>query len=418
MKVLLLGGGGREHAIAWKLAESPALDRLVAVPGNPGMAAIATVAPGFDITDSAAVTRLAVANDVDLVVVGPEAPLAAGVADALIDAGIPTCGPTMAGARLEASKAYAKDVMGRAGVRTAAADVFTDATEASAHLESVEGPYVVKADGLAAGKGVLVTEDLIAAQGWARLCIDGGFGDAGRTVVVEEHLAGEEVSVFAICDGTGAVALAPARDYKRLLDGDGGPNTGGMGCYTPPEAVPPDLIESTMDDVILPVLEVLASDGISYRGFIYAGLMLTDDGPTVLEFNCRLGDPETQVLVPLLEDDLLELVMGAATGDVGPASLRWRPGAAVDVVLAAAGYPESPQRGALISGIAAAAAMEGVHIFHAGTARSGDGLVVNGGRVLNVVGVGPDLAGARERAYAAAGVVDFDGMQYRTDIAG
>ncbi len=301
MRILLLGGGAREHAIGWKLAHSPNLEVLISAPGNPGLARLGAIVPGFDVTDAEAVADFAVANAIDLVVVGPEAPLAAGVVDALAAAGIDAFGPTKAGAQLEASKAFAKDVMRRANVPTAKAWTFTDVNDAIAHLEASEPPYVIKADGLAAGKGVLVTEDLIAAQSWARLCIDGHFGDAGATVVVEEHLDGEELSVLALCDGTRAVALEPARDYKRLLDGDTGPNTGGMGCYSPVADMPEDIVEHVLDHVIDPVLEVMAEDGIKYKGFLYAGMMLTRTGPKVLEFNCRLGDPETQVILPRLD---------------------------------------------------------------------------------------------------------------------
>jgi phosphoribosylamine--glycine ligase len=369
------------------------------------------------VLDPEAVRDLAVANSVDLAVVGPEAPLDAGVADALVAAGVPTCGPQRRGAQLEASKAFAKEIMARAGVPTADARTFTDHSEAAALLGSMEPPYVVKADGLAAGKGVLVTEDLIAAQSWAKLCIDGHFGDAGRTVVVERYLDGKEVSVFALCDGTDAVALAPARDYKRLLEDDRGPNTGGMGCYSPPHDLPIDLVDETMNSVIRPVLDTLSRDGISYRGFLYAGLILTEEGTRVLEFNCRLGDPETQVLLPLLDEDLVELTAAAATGDLGSSPLQWRRGAAVDVVLAAGGYPEKPERGALIRGVADAAAGDGVHVFHAGTRQTPDGLAVAGGRVLNVVGTGIDVPTARTRAYDAVDKITFDGMHYRTDIA-
>lgn len=417
MRILLLGGGGREHAIGWKLAQSSNLDLLISAPGNPGLAAVGAVNPTIDVLDPDAVTALAVANGVDLVVVGPEAPLAAGVTDALLDAGVPTCGPTKRGAQLEASKAFAKDVMARAGIPTAEAMTFTAYWDAADHLAGLRPPYVVKADGLAAGKGVLVTEDLIAAQSWARLCIDGHFGDAGKTVVIEQHLAGDEVSIFALCDGTEAVALAPARDYKRLLDGDKGPNTGGMGCYSPPDRLPPDLVETTMQTVVRPVLSTLGADEIHYRGFLYAGLMLTDEGLKVLEFNCRLGDPETEALMPLLDEDLVELTAAAATGSLSADPLRWKEDAAVDVVLAAAGYPENPERGALIEGLDEATAMEGVHIFHAGTARAPSGISVNGGRVLNVVGTGPDVTIARDRAYEAVGKIHFEGMHYRTDIA-
>jgi phosphoribosylamine--glycine ligase len=417
MNVLLLGGGGREHAIGWKLAESERLQRLVSAPGNPGLARLGAVVPGFDVTNPAAVVDLAVANDVDLVVVGPEAPLAAGVVDALTEASVRAFGPDRAGARLEASKAYAKEIMRRAGVPTGHAESFTAVEAATAYLATLDPPYVVKADGLAAGKGVLVTGDLIAAQGWARLCIEGHFGEAGSTVVVEEHLDGQELSVLALCDGKRAAALEPARDYKRLLDGDQGPNTGGMGCFSPVAELPDGIVDFVLDRVMQPVLASLRDDGVEYRGFLYAGLMLTDEGPKVLEFNCRLGDPETQVIVPRLDEDLLDLIDRAAGGSLPTEPLRFRDVHAVDVVLAAPGYPESPERGAPVSGVDIADAQDDIHVFHAGTANTPHGLITAGGRVLNVVGIGDELAAARRAAYAAAGTIGFTGKQYRSDIA-
>ena len=416
MRVLLLGGGGREHAIGWKLSQSRRLTELVSAPGNPGLAGLgATVA--IDITDPAAVVELATARHADLVVVGPEAPLAAGVADALAAAGIAVFGPTRAGAMLESSKAFAKEIMAEAGVPTASSATFTDAEEAVAHLATIDPPYVVKADGLAAGKGVLVTDDLFAAQGWARVCIGGKFGAAGEQVVVERFLDGREVSVFAICNGTDAVVLEPARDYKRLLDGGRGPNTGGMGCFSPPTDLPDDLLTWTRTAVIAPVLATLQERGIAYRGFLYVGLMLTEDGPMVLEFNCRLGDPETQVVLPRLESDLLDVLAGAAAGTL-PDALEWSATTAVDVVLASRGYPESPERGHEISGLDDVAGRNDVLVFHAGTSDSDGAPVTAGGRVLNVVGLGSDLATARAAAYDAAGSIDFEGKQFRTDIAG
>jgi phosphoribosylamine--glycine ligase len=418
VKVLLLGGGGREHAIGWKLAQSPLLSGLVSAPGNPGLAEVGTVVPHLAITDTAAVVQTALAEAVDLVVIGPEAPLAAGVVDALAEAGVRAFGPTRAGARLEASKAFAKDVMRRAGVPTAGARAFVDVAAAEAHIDGADPPFVVKADGLAAGKGVLVTEDPIAAKAWARLCIAGHFGEAGATVVIEEHLVGRELSVLAICDGNRAVVLDPARDYKRLSDGDVGPNTGGMGCYSPVADMPAGIVDLVLDDVMAPVLETLRSDGIEYRGFLYAGMMLTDDGPRVLEFNCRLGDPETQAILPRLEDDLLSVIVTAGEGGLEGGRLHFSDRAAVDVVLAAEGYPENPVKGTPITGVSRAAAGEAVLVFHAGTARTAQGLVTAGGRVLNVVGLGRDVAGARAAAYRAAETIDFAGKHYRTDIAG
>jgi len=417
MRVLLLGNGGREHAIGWKLAQSPDLDLLISAPGNPGLAEFGPVVSGFDINDPRSVTSLAIDNRVDLVVVGPEAPLASGVVDSLIAAKIRTCGPSREGAQLESSKAYAKQVMARAGITTAPAKTFTEVTAATDYLASRSGPFVVKADGLAAGKGVLVTEDLIAAQGWARLCIDGHFGDAGATVVVEDYLHGPEVSIFVLTDGKTALPLAPARDYKRLQDGDAGPNTGGMGTFSPLQGLPDELVDWTVDSVVHPVLDVLRADSITYRGFIYVGLILTDDGPTVLEFNSRLGDPETQVVLPRLDDDLLGLLAATAAGELHGKPLSWLPDCAVDVVIAAEGYPERPETGRPINGIERAAAHPNALVFHAGTSRTADGIVSRGGRVLNVVGTGPDIPSARATAYGAVAEIELEGMHYRTDIA-
>jgi len=414
MKVLLLGGGGREHALGWKLAQSDRLTELISAPGNPGLADVGSVVPTLDPADVEAVAAFAAANSIDLVVVGPEAPLAAGVVDALEAKDIAVFGPTRAGARLESSKSFAKDIMVRAGVPTAEAHTFTDVESAADHLASVDGPLVVKADGLAAGKGVLVTEDLIAAQAWARLCLEGHFGAAGSTVVVEEYLDGTEVSVFALCDGDRAVSLHPARDYKRLRDGDEGPNTGGMGCFSPVRELPADLVQRTIEIAIDPVLATLASEGIRYRGFLYAGLMLTDDGIKVLEFNCRMGDPETQVLMPRLDEDLLSLL----ADPLPHRDLRWSETAAVDVVLASAGYPESPRIGHPIGGLETLEQVDDVLVFHAGTRITRDYLMTSGGRVLNIVGLGEGVEAARAAAYEGVQHVYFDGMQYRRDIAG
>ncbi len=417
MRVLLLGGGGREHALGWKLAQSPLLDTLISAPGNPGLAGLGRIEPDLDPTDPDAVTAFAVAEKIDLVVVGPEAPLAAGVVDALTRAGVAAFGPGVAGAQLEASKAFSKEVMRQAGIPTAAARSFTDADAAAAYLDTAPAPYVVKADGLAAGKGVLVTEDLVAATAWARHCLEGGFGDAGSTVVIEEHLEGREVSIFAICDGSHAIPLAPARDYKRLGDADTGPNTGGMGCYSPVDDLPDDLVADTMRNIVSPVLTVMAERHEPYVGFLYVGLMLTADGPKVLEFNTRLGDPETQVVLPRLDHDLLALLVDAASGRLGNRDLEWKDQAAVNVVLATPGYPMAPKTGASITGLDALADRADVLIFHAGTANGNGGVVTSGGRVLSAVGLGPDIATARRIAYEAAATIEFKGKQTRGDIA-
>ena len=418
MKVMLIGGGGREHAIGWKISESPLVHEMISLPGNPGLASLGGIVEGIDPADVGAVAHVAAAEQVDLVVIGPEGPLAAGLVDVLKSKGIPAFGPSKAAARLEGSKKFAKEIMDRAGVPTAGWQAFTDREPAIAYLAGRSGPYVVKADGLAAGKGVLVTEDLSEAQDWVDRCLEGGFGAAGNTVVIEDFLDGPELSVFAICDGTSALPLAPARDYKRLSDGDAGPNTGGMGCYSPVEDLPEGIVQSTLTDVINPVLETLAEDGTPYTGFIYAGLVLTDDGPKVLEFNCRLGDPETQVVLPRMDYDLLELLLAALDGTLAGREVNWFDGSAVDVVLAADGYPESPRKGDVISGVEAAAGDTGILIFQAGTALDGGDLVTAGGRVINVVGTAATAEKARARAYTAAAKITWEGVQYRKDIAG
>ena len=417
MNVLLLGGGAREHALGWKLTQSPLLNSLTSLPGNPGLAELGTVVDGISPTNAGAVAAFARRHDIDLVVVGPEAPLAAGVIDALTRQGVRAFGPSRAAARLESSKSFAKAIMERAGVPTAAAGVFTSREPAVDYLDKQSGPFVVKADGLAAGKGVLVTDDRGQASAWLDRCLNGEFGEAGHTVVIEDYLAGPEVSMFALCDGKEAVPLQPARDYKRLRRGDRGPNTGGMGCFSPVDDLPAGLIDWTLDHVMRPVLQQMKSEGVTYQGSLYAGLVLTEQGPQVLEFNCRLGDPETQVVLPLLEDDLVEVILACLDGEAGALNLTWSSAAAVDVVLAAAGYPESPRRGDAITGLAAAGAMPGVLIFQAGTIRQQKALKTNGGRVINVVGTGATLAEARQRAYTAAERIGFAGKQFRPDIA-
>lgn len=407
MRVLLIGSGGREHAIGWKLAQSSRVDELISLPGNPGLAELGPTVEGIAVTDVGAIAAMARIHGVDLVVVGPEAPLARGVADAVAALGIPVFGPTRAASRLESSKAYAKEIMDKAGVPTGGSWAFTSPGPAKMHLDEMEAPFVVKADGLAGGKGVLVTEAREEAMVWVDYCFEGGFGDAGESVLIEEFLDGPEVSVFAVCTDEGAVALEPARDYKRLEDGDQGPNTGGMGSYSPVGDLPPGLVDQVMADVIDPTLAQMRDEGNPFTGFLYAGLVLTDSGPKVLEFNVRLGDPESQAVLPRMESDLVDVLEGAAP--------EWSDLATVNVVLAAKGYPTEPERGAVVKGLDRVG--EDVLVFHAGTKREDGRLVVDGGRVLNLVGTGRTVDQARARVYEAVERVAWRDAQFRTDIA-
>ena len=409
LTVLVIGTGGREHALVHALAQDPAVAAVHAAPGNPGMAAEATLHT-VDPMSGDAVASLAEELGADLVVVGPEAPLVAGVADAVRARGIACFGPTGAAARLEGSKAFAKEVMEAAGVPTARAFVCTTAEEVAAALDELGAPYVVKDDGLAAGKGVVVTEDRQAAVDHAAGC---------GQVVVEEYLDGPEVSLFAVTDGSTVFPLQPAQDFKRIRDDDQGPNTGGMGAYTPLPWAPEGLVDEVQRTVLQPTVDEMARRGTPFAGLLYAGLALTSRGVRVVEFNARFGDPETQPLLALLDSSLARLLHAAATGtlaDVPPPV--WKPGAAVAVVLASRGYPESTSSGGeVITGIDRAEEVDGVHVIQAGTALSGGDLVTAGGRVLAVVGTGTDVAAARAAAYEGVAAVEFEGVQHRTDIA-
>ncbi|WP_224361796.1 phosphoribosylamine--glycine ligase [Hyalangium versicolor] len=410
MRVLLLGSGGREHALAWKLAQSPKLSALLCGPGNPGTVRLGRNVPlKADAPD--AVAQLARQEKVDLVVVGPEAPLVAGVADALAAAGIPCFGPVAAAARLEGSKAFAKEIMAEAGVPTADFQVFTDVGAAEAYAVA-KGKIVVKADGLAAGKGVIVAPDAEAARAAVRTV--GAMGAAGQQMVLEELLEGEEVSVIALCDGERYALLSPAQDHKRVGEGDTGPNTGGMGAYCPAPFLSGEALEQVGERVIAPVLAVMRRRGTPFKGALYAGLMLTRSGPKVLEFNARLGDPETQVLMLQLGEDLLPLLEDCAHGRLRQRALVQAPGASVGVVLAAEGYPDTPRRGQRIDGVDSVPA--GVTVFMAGVESKDGALVTAGGRVLTVCARGEDLARAREQAYAAISGIRFEGMHFRRDI--
>ena len=419
MNVLVIGGGGREHAIAWKLASSPRAARVFVAPGNAGTAR----EPGVTNVAVTAIPELvafARENDVGLTIVGPEAPLAAGVVDAFREAGLAIVGPTRAAAQLEASKDYAKAFMARHGIPTAAYRTFTDAGEAKAYVAARGAPIVVKADGLAAGKGVVVATTVAeATDAIDAMLVGHSMGEAGARVVVEDFLAGEEASFIVLVDGRNVLPLASSQDHKRLADGDTGPNTGGMGAYSPAPVVTPALHARIMREVIMPTVEGMAADGIPYTGFLYAGVMIDAAGtPRVLEFNCRLGDPETQPIVARLKSDLVDLAEHAARGTLDRAEAEWDRRAALGVVLAAAGYPESPRRGDPITGLDRidAARHPGVAVFHAGTALEDGQVVTSGGRVLCVTALGDSVKLAQRAAYAAIAEIRFEGMQFRTDI--
>jgi len=416
VRVLLVGGGGREHALAWKLAQSPRLGRLVAAPGNPGVARHAECAAVRD-NEIDDLVALAKRESADLVVVGPELPLSLGLADRLRAAGLAVFGPSQAAARLESSKVFSKDLMARYGIPTARFKIFQDAAAARRFCRELGAPLVVKADGLAAGKGAIVCSTLDEADRALRRCLeDGAFGAAGRTVVVEEFMEGEEASFFVVTDGTSALPFQAAQDHKTIFDGDRGPNTGGMGAYSPAPVMDATTDRRVMDEIVTPTIAAMAKEGAPYAGVLYVGLMITKDGPRVVEFNCRFGDPECQAILPRLDEDILPVFDAVARGRGLPASLRWRSEASVCVVLASRGYPAAPKVGDPISGLDDAGALPGVNVFHAGTARRDGGLVTAGGRVLGVQALGPDIRSAVARAYEAVDRIRFDGMQLRRDI--
>jgi phosphoribosylamine--glycine ligase len=419
MEILVLGSGAREHALAWRLARDEGSRRIRIAPGNGGTPAVAETVPELDPTDPVAVARHASRERYDLVVIGPEAPLAAGVADALTQAGIPAFGPSRAAARLESSKAYAKEQMQRAGVPTAASATFTDVDAALDHVRTAARPPVVKADWLAAGKGVVVPETHDEAASAIRSLLEGAH--AGARLVLEERLVGREVSAFALVSGEGVVPLGAACDYKRLADGDAGPNTGGMGTFAPVPWFGPREMDAVVAAVFEPIAWRMVRDGNPYRGVLYAGLMVTDDGPMVLEYNARFGDPEAQVLLPLLQGDLAAALLGTAVGDRAAIEepLGFGAGAAVGVVLASEGYPERPLTGRALQGADPSSPEDGGPqlCFHAGTRRADDGYRSSGGRVATFVGLGDDLAAARAAAYAGIDGAALEGSQHRTDIA-
>ena len=416
MNVLLIGSGGREHALAWKIAQSPVLAKLYAAPGNPGIAECAECVP-LDPADHQAVAAFCAEKSIDLVVVGPEVPLVAGIADDLRAAGIAVFGPSQEAARLEGSKGYTKALCAEAGIPTAAWARFEDAAGARAYAGEHGAPLVVKADGLAAGKGVTVAMTLAEAHAAIDDCFAGLHGAAGASVVIEDFLEGEEASFFVLADGETAVPLATAQDHKRVGEGDTGPNTGGMGAYSPAPAMTPALVERTMAEIVRPTLAAMAARGAPFRGVLYAGLMLTAEGPQLIEYNVRFGDPETQVLMLRLESDLLPLLAASAAGTLADRPPpRWNDGAALTVVMAARGYPGAYVKGDAIRGIDRADAMEGVKVFHAGTALRDGEFVAHGGRVLNVTARGASIAEAQRLAYAAVDVIDWPEGFARRDI--
>jgi phosphoribosylamine--glycine ligase len=415
MNILLLGSGGREHALAWKLAASPLAGRIYCAPGNAGIAQEAEIAD-LDLADHQAVIAWCRANAIDFVVVGPEGPLCAGIVDDLEAAGIKTFGPSKAAARLEGSKGFTKDLCKANNIPTAAYERFTAAAPAKAYVRNQGAPIVIKADGLAAGKGVVVAMTVEEADAALDMIFGGTLGEAGAEVVVEEFLSGEEVSFFVLCDGDNAVPLATAQDHKRAFDGDKGPNTGGMGAYSPAPMMTPELSKRVMDEIVHPTLRAMKAMGAPYKGVLYAGLMLTAGGPKLIEYNVRFGDPECQVLMLRLMSDLIPALLASRDGVLKNFDLRWYADVALTVVMAAKGYPGNYAKGTVIQGLDEAAAVEGVEIFHAGTKSEGGKILANGGRVLNVSALGKTVTEAQQRAYAAVDKIRWPEGFCRRDI--
>ena len=415
MNILLLGSGGREHALAWKIADSVLLTKLWCAPGNAGIARVAECV-SLDVADHAAVIAFCKANKIDLVVVGPEAPLAAGIVDDLAAAGIKAFGPSQAAARLESSKGFTKDLCRDNNIPTAAYERFSDAAAAKAYIAANGAPIVIKADGLAAGKGVVVAMTVEDANAAVDMIFEGGFGAAGAQVVIEEFMRGEEASFFALCDGEHALALATAQDHKRAFDGDKGPNTGGMGAYSPAPVMTDEMCRRTMDEIIFPTLRAMRARGAPFKGVLFAGLMITDDGPKLIEYNVRFGDPECQVLMLRMMGDIVPALFAACDGQLNHFSLRWFPDPALTVVMAAKGYPGDYAKGTPIEGLDTAAEVEGVQIFQAGTREEGGRILANGGRVLNVCASGKTVAEAQARAYEAVDRIKWPDGFCRRDI--
>lgn len=417
MKVLIIGSGGRENALVWKIKQSPMVDEVFCVPGNGGIAQLAGCV-NIDQTDFIALADFAQDKAIDLTVVGPEAPLVGGIADVFANKNLKVFGPNAEAARLEGSKSFAKEIMKKYGIPTAGASLFDNYAEAVSYLESLKPPYVIKADGLAAGKGVFIAKTLDEAKAAVKSClVDKQFGLAGELILIEEHLEGPELSILAFSDGKDVLSMVPAQDYKRAYDNDEGLNTGGMGSYSPVPIVTPSLYGDIVKNIFKPTIAGLASEGIEYRGVIYAGLIITEDGPKVLEFNVRFGDPETQAILPRLKSDILEPMLACTEGSLSGIRLDWTEESCVTVVLASGGYPGDYKVGYEIKGLDEASSGEGVTIFHAGTKLKNGKVVTSGGRVLNVSALGKDFTQARERAYAAIDKIHFEDMHYRKDIA-
>jgi phosphoribosylamine---glycine ligase len=415
MNVLLLGSGGREHALAWAVSASPLLRQLWCAPGNAGIAEVCPCVP-LDLADFPAIVNFCGEQAIDFVIVGPEAPLVAGLGDALAAEGIKSFGPSKAAAQLEGSKGFTKDLCREFGIPTGAYGRFKTATTAKDYLATKRLPIVIKADGLAAGKGVVIAETAADAEAAVDACFGGAFGAAGAEVVIEEFLDGEEASFFALCDGTHVLPLATAQDHKRVGDGDTGPNTGGMGAYSPAPVMTPEMIRRTMDEIIRPTVAGMAQRGTPFKGVLFAGLMIGKDGPKLIEYNVRFGDPECQVLMMRLKSDLLTALLATADGALKSFDLRWYDDAALTVVMAANGYPGEPEKGTEIKGLDEAAEIDGVEIYHAGTKSENGRIVANGGRVLCVTARGKGVADAQAKAYTAIAKIDWPGGFFRHDI--
>ena len=416
MDILIIGSGGREHTLAWKLAQSKLVNKIYAVPGNPGMEDVATCVSG-SVEANAFLVNFAKENNIDMVVVGPEVPLTNGIVDDMEKVGIPSFGPKKLAAQLEGSKSFSKDIMKKYGIPTAKYEVFTEADKAKAYIEQEGAPIVIKADGLAAGKGVIVAETKQQAlDAIDEIMCDKAFGSAGNSVVIEEFMAGEEASVLAFTDGKTIIPMIPSQDHKRAHDGDKGPNTGGMGTYAPAPVVTEDLMETIKSTILEPTIQAMAKEGHPYKGCLYAGLMITSEGPKVVEFNARFGDPETQVVLPLLDSDLGEIMLACINGTLADCDIKWSDKAAVCVVMSAGGYPAKYRKGDEILGLENAA-QNNILVFHAGTAKQDTKIVTNGGRVLGVVALGDDIKSAVDTVYKGIKTIDFKDVYYRKDIA-